>query len=656
MEIIDIKGFGEKRIGLLKDKGLVKPLDLCNFLPKKYVDLTFEIDSLEPYVGREVLFVSELKKNPTSQYFGKKNLTKVEFEVGDKKVYCTFFNQPYIKSNFTQGEEYRVCGLLVFSKGKFSMISPKFEKNKGEVKLCGIFPQYSKMEGISNNLIQSAIKDILLKSPIESIIPIEIESQNNLISLREAYEFCHFPKTLKEAELGRNRVNTENSVRAVLSYETVREKGNQVYNFAKSDLKSIWLPYALTQSQERAIIEALHDINSQFLMNRLLQGDVGSGKTLVMMTLATMLAKKGQQVAILCPTTTLAEQHFKNYQVIAKRNGINCVLLTSKNSDKKILTEISTGTAKVVIGTHSLFSNKTIYKNLSLAIIDEQQKFGVNQRQALLNKGDAVHVLSATATPIPRTLSLMLYGEINISYLDNEIAQKNINTHILSYNRLGDLLEFVKERLKQKEKAYFVAPKVNETDENEGAIGLYNDVKIKFNGFNVGLLHGGLGVNERDCVTRKFEQNFYDILVSTSLIEVGIDNKDASMMIIFQAENFGLSQLHQLRGRVGRRGQQSYCFVLPKNFNEKTKPRLEIFKNTLDGFKIADFDLQNRGGGDAYGTSQHGDFEEDAFKLKFEDVKTIKLLADKVKLYYKENQNSIILYKKLDIKKIGRLN
>ncbi|MEG2116713.1 MAG: helicase-related protein, partial [Clostridia bacterium] len=387
-------------------------------------------------------------------------------------------------------------------------------------------------------------------------------------------------------------------------------------------------------SQKRAIDEICNDMRKEKPMNRLLQGDVGSGKSVVMFGASLLAAYSKKQTAIMCPTTTLAEQHFSTLKKYADVLDVKIALLTSASTNvSTCVAKLSSGEIDIVIGTQSLISERVKFKSLGLVVIDEQQKFGVNQRAKLVEKGENVDLLTVTATPIPRSLALILYGEVNVSYISKEIDIKPIKTHIIGSEKTLDCYNFLKSELSKGGFLYVVCPKIydEELSETSGVIEKFKEIKKVFKDYRVGLLHGDLTSEEREKVTRNLLDDKLDVLVSTSIIEVGIDNQRANLMLIYQAENFGLSSLHQLRGRIGRKGQESFCFLNVDEITEKQKERLMFFKNNTDGFKIADYDLENRGAGEYFGTMQHGKSGNEVFsKMTFEQVKFAKNLAEEI--------------------------
>ncbi len=637
MELSKIKGVGAKRLQQLNEKNIFTSQDLVNFLPIRYEDMTTIITNITENIDKNVLIKGTITKPPVTQYFNKRLTTRVTVNCGDFVVNCMWFNQPYVKSNLTADEDYFFYGKVKESKGKYSLFAPSFEKcNSEKNRMSGINPKYRKIDGVSSAVISKAVGEIVKTDNLLSIIPKNIQMKFELTSLHQGYEMTHFPKVTEEIQVGVKRITYENMVKTMLSHHLFDNAfGNKVRDYSYCDvlenLCSV-LDFEMYSSQKKAIEEIFYDMKSGNQMNRLLQGDVGSGKSIVILASCLMAAMSGFQSAVMCPTTTLAKQHFKNFKEICDKLGVTVGLLTGySNNQKEVVDQLNSGEIQIVVGTHSLISDRVHFKNLAFCSIDEQQKFGVGQRAKLIEKGEKVDVLTATATPIPRSLTLMMYGELKVSYIFRNSVLNSVSTHIINSTKTNDCYQFMKKQIDAGGMAYVVCPKIydDEIGESEGAVAKFKELKTVFKGYRVGLIHGDMKPQDREIETDKFSNGEFDLLVSTSVIEVGIDNKKANVMLIFDGENFGLSSLHQLRGRVGRMGQESFCFLSVDNANEVQRDRLKFFKENNDGFAISDYDLAVRGAGDYFGSMQSGKSADDfLINMNFSDVVVVKEIVE----------------------------
>lgn len=628
MQLKDIKGIKEKRLAALESVGVRTTSDLLNMLPVKYLDMTKIATDEDLTDGAEVLLKATVIAEPFNLFYSKVRTTKAKLDTGTKKLYAMWFNQPYMKNNLTVGEKYVFFGKIKDSGKGITLLSPMFEKEANANRLFGIVAKYQKIEGVPQTVISAAVKDVLEKDDVLSVFDGE---RFGMLSLKQGYEKAHFPESIEDASQGSSRIFIEKVVRSMLSMRLSGKKSDKKdRKYVDIDLKSELerlLPFELTPSQRQAIDEIYADMKGIFAMNRLLQGDVGSGKTVVIMAACLLAAKSGYKAAVMCPTTTLAYQHFKSFKEVLERANVSVSLVSSGSAfDEQ---------ADVYIGTHALFSRRIEINDLAFVAIDEQQKFGVSARAKLVEKGLSPDVLSLTATPIPRTLSLILYGTLSVSYLKSRNSGDNVKTRVVGEKKTADMYRFIDDMIESGGRCYVVCRKIDTTEstEEEGAEEKYKELKKAFPKRKVVLLHGRQQKEQRESVIADFLSNKIDVLVSTSVIEVGIDNPNANVMVIFGAENFGLSSLHQLRGRIGRRGQESWCFLATGKTTDKQRERLDFFKTNTDGFKIADFDLESRGAGDAYGVRQHGRsaFSE-GFSGGFDDVKRAKEISDEIEL------------------------
>ncbi len=529
----------------------------------------------------------------------------------------TFFNNKYIGNQLKEGEEYLFFGKAVRNKyGAREMASPLFQKPQSAHSIRPIYPASG---ALSSKTIERCVQNALdaLENPIADFLPPEIRERNHLCSLDTAIHHVHFPPDEAALEEARRRLIFDELF--LLQLGLFQMKGRTETRRTACAIRTDYsaefealLPFTMTGAQRRAVREAIGDMQSGEPMNRLLQGDVGSGKTAVAAALVYSAAKNGLQSAVMAPTEVLAEQHYRTFQKFLKDTGFSVVLLTGsmRAAEKRAAKEkLKSGEAVLAVGTHALIQEDVDFQRLGLCITDEQHRFGVAQRAGLTAKGDDPHILVMSATPIPRTLGLILYGDLNVSVLDElPPGRQAIETYRVGTSYRPRIYKFLEKHIERGLQAYIVCPLVEEgetdlTPAEEYCARLQNGV---FHHRRVGLLHGRMKPKEKDAVMRAFSAGEIDILVSTVVVEVGVDVPNAAVMVIENAERFGLSQLHQLRGRVGRGQEKSTCILVSDAQNEEAKARFQILCETTDGFKIADADLKLRGPGDFFGTRQHG--------------------------------------------------
>lgn len=528
-----------------------------------------------------------------------------------------FFNNKYIGNQLKEGEEYLFFGKAARNKyGAREMASPLFQKPQSAHSIRPIYPASG---ALSSKTIERCVQNALsaLENPIADFLPSEIRERNHLCSLDTAIRRVHFPPDEAALEEARRRLIFDELF--LLQLGLFQMKGRTETRRTACAIRTDYsaefealLPFTMTGAQRRAVREAIGDMQSGEPMNRLLQGDVGSGKTAVAAALVYSAAKNGLQSAVMAPTEVLAEQHYRTFQKFLKDTGFSVVLLTGsmRAAEKRAAKEkLKSGEAVLAVGTHALIQEDVDFQRLGLCITDEQHRFGVAQRAGLTAKGDDPHILVMSATPIPRTLGLILYGDLNVSVLDElPPGRQTIETYRVGTSYRPRIYKFIEKHIERGLQAYIVCPLVEEgeidlTPAEEYCARLQNGV---FHHRRVGLLHGRMKPKEKDAVMRAFSAGEIDILVSTVVVEVGVDVPNAAVMVIENAERFGLSQLHQLRGRVGRGQEKSTCILVSDAQNEEAKARFQILCETTDGFKIADADLKLRGPGDFFGTRQHG--------------------------------------------------
>ncbi len=542
--------------------------------------------------------------------------------VRDETDVCqiTWFNQPYLKDKFVIGQTYYFYGKANVKLGRFDMTSPVFDSLETKKNTGRIIPLYPLTYGLSQNAIRTIIENALKEAGNqEETLPNKILEEQQLISRNDAINQIHFPNSFEDFNKARKRLAFEELFSMQLALLSLKNKYNgqtKGISFNKNAKMSdviFNLPFKLTKAQLRVLEEIDKDMEQEKPMNRLLQGDVGSGKTVVSIIAAYKAVKSGYQVAVMVPTAILASQHLESFRNILTEFGINVELLISSITKKKkeeILSKLSNGEIDIVIGTHSLLEENVTFKKLGLVVTDEQHRFGVRQRTTIASKGENPDILVMTATPIPRTLALILYGDLDISIIDElPPNRKKIETYAVTKKLEQRVNNFIEKQIKEGRQAYVVCPLVEENEEisAQSVIELAKEYKTKiFPNYNVEFLHGKMKAKEKDQIMEEFKNGKIQILVSTTVIEVGVNVPNASIMVVENAERFGLAQLHQLRGRVGRGDKQSYCILKYSGNTEVIRQRMKVMQDTNDGFEISEKDLELRGTGEFFGTKQHG--------------------------------------------------
>lgn len=617
-----IKGIGEKKAQLFARLGIFTVYDLLYHLPRDMEDRTVIKNVCDLMDGETVCVrVNLLQGIKSFRGGGGIRICQTVFGDGSGMLKVTWFNSPYIAKALQRGEEYVIFGKVTFKTNYFEMINPVLEKDGGKGEKTGkILPVYPLTAGLSQNGIRDAIRtafENLDEKPAE-IIPKEIMQKYGFLPVWEALCKIHFPKSSEDFFDARTRLSFEEMLvmqTGILKAKDVRKayKTYPVKNVACIKELAESLPFELTSAQKRVINEICSDLKKDVPMNRLVQGDVGSGKTMVAAAAVFAAVKSGFQAAMMAPTEILAKQHFNTFSKIFSAFGIKTVLLTGAQGAKEKrenLEMIKLGEADFVVGTHAIISENVEFKNLVLSITDEQHRFGVRQRAFLSEKGYNVHTLVMTATPIPRTLSLILYGDLDISVIDElPPGRKKIETIAAGEALRGRVYGFIRKNVSEGRQIYIVCPLVEESETLSAKSASEYAENLKKNVFpdlTVGILHGRMKVKEKDEVMGKFSSGEINILVSTTVIEVGVDVPNANIMVIENAERFGLSQLHQLRGRIGRGEFKSYCILFSDSKGEIAKERIKVMCETSDGFKIAEYDLKLRGPGEFFGVRQHG--------------------------------------------------
>lgn len=612
-----IKGVGEKRAELFYKLGIFDVDSLIHFFPRKYEDWT-NTQSVKDIKNSENISLKATMITPVKEHMVRRGMTlyKCKFSDGETVINVTIFNNKYLAQSLRIYEDYVLYGKLEKNFSSASMSSPKIEKLDTGVR---IHPIYTAKGKLTSNAVAKIISTALGElDEIDETLDISIREKYGLIPLDKAIRSIHFPKNAKDISDARKRLIFEELL--TLQLGLLKLKSNKKAEASLSlnedftDKFLPLLPFSLTASQARAIKECISDMQGKYPMSRLLQGDVGSGKTAVAAGVIYTAVKNSMQCALMAPTEILAQQHYESLSKLFSGTDMRIALLTGSTKAKEkreIKLRLIDGEIDLLIGTHALIQNDVEFKKLGLVITDEQHRFGVKQRASLAGKGDAIHTLVMSATPIPRTLGLIIYGDLDISTLDElPPNRQKIQTVVVDSRYYKRLYKFIREAADRKEQCYIVCPAVEESEDNvnlKSAEQLADELsQTQLQGYNLGLLHGKMKPSEKERVMKSFADGDIQILVATTVVEVGVDVENATIMVVENAERFGLSQLHQLRGRVGRGDKKSYCILISDSKSETAKNRLEAMKKYDNGFKIADEDLKARGPGDFFGEKQHG--------------------------------------------------
>ncbi|RRD36933.1 ATP-dependent DNA helicase RecG [Fusobacterium nucleatum] len=667
LEDIPTKYITAKQLSNLKSLGINTIYDLIYYFPRAYDDRTNIKKIGELKFNEYVVIKASVMSVVNLTVRSGKKIVKAMVSDGTGIMEILWFGMPYIKKSLRIGEEYLFIGQTKKA-AVFQLINPEYKLFSGQQKVSEneILPIYSSNKNITQNSLRKLVEKFLVNflNYFEENIPKELIKEYKIMERKSAIKNIHYPVSMKEIEeakrrfaieellileLGilKNRFIIENSNSKNYEVEGKKEK---VKNFVSQ------LTFNLTNAQKKVIKEIYDEISNGKIVNRLIQGDVGSGKTVVAMVMLIYMAENGYQGALMAPTEILANQHYLGIKERLEKIGLRVELLTSSIKGKKkneILEGIANGDVDIVIGTHSLIEDDVIFKKLGLIVIDEQHRFGVNQRNKLREKGFLGNLLVMSATPIPRSLALSIYGDLDLSIIDElPPGRTPIKTKWIANDEdLEKMYDFIYKKVNVGNQAYFVAPLIETSDKMalKSVDRVSEEIERKFSNKKIGIIHGKMKAKEKDEVMFKFKNKEYDILIATTVIEVGIDVPASTIMTIYNAERFGLSALHQLRGRVGRGSKQSYCFLISNSITENSKQRLSIMEETEDGFRIAEEDLKLRNSGEIFGLRQSG-FSDLKFIDIIYDVKTIKLVRDECIKYLKEHKGEIEnVYLKYDI-------
>ncbi|MDU4889078.1 MAG: ATP-dependent DNA helicase RecG [Clostridium sp.] len=651
-----IKGVGPKMAEKLGQCGIYSVLDLLLYFPRDYESI-FIVDELNDINGKEkvILEVEVERILPDIRTKTRKVMTTIRFSHKGVAVKGLWFNQPYVKTGFRVGSKYVISGTLEKQGREFVIMNAIIMRNT-TAESSDIMAKYPLKEDISNTFINKIVTEVLNLVTIEENLPRWIVEEQSFISLNDAIRNIHNPKSLRMLDEARRRLKFQELFTYSLKLIALKNRNlsSKGISFKISqELKKFKekLPFELTEAQTRTVREILRDQKASAPMNRLVQGDVGSGKTIVALIALFNVVKNGYQGAMMAPTEILAKQHFYEAEKLYKDFNIKVELLTGSTTEKNkglIKERLANGEIDILIGTHALIEDNVVFNNLGLIITDEQHRFGVGQRTRLGNKREDIDVLVMSATPIPRTLCLYMYGDLDVSIIDTlPPGRKPIDTYYLSKEEKSRVYNFALQEIAKGRQVYVVCPLVEENEDLKlsSVESLYEELKKSyFKSVEIAILHGKMSNKDKNFIMGEFKAGKIKVLISTTVIEVGVNVPNATMMIIENAERFGLSQLHQLRGRVGRGDFKSYCVLVANIKSETTKRRMEIMKKSSDGFYIAEQDLQLRGSGEMFGMRQSGDNGLILSDLS-EDFQLFKLANIEAKKFFdkKDDENQRIL-------------
>ena len=616
-EIEYLKGVGSARGEKYRKLGITSPYDLIYHIPRTYLDFRTHVPIQQAVLGDyNVLKLTVVQKNRPQRIRGGLVICNAIATDGIDTIVIVIYNNVYGFQALKEGQSYYMYGKVNGNLLRKELSAPVFISAEEQVL---IQPVYRLTQGLSVNMVRNNMRqalDIMKHFPFETL-PSDILLQYDLPPLMWSLENIHFPASDQSAESARRRLAFDELLKLQLGMNMLKLRSRKSTAYAMDGSVSMDgfmqnLPFEFTEGQEQAVREIIADLCGNTPMNRLLQGDVGSGKTAVAAAACCFAAKNGVQSALMAPTEILASQHYNTLSELLSPLGINVCLLTGSSTAKKkqaVREQIASGEMNVIVGTHAIIQKDVEYKSLGLVITDEQHRFGVAQRAALAEKGESPHRLVMSATPIPRTLALMIYGDLDISVIAQlPKGRKPVTTYAVTGKKRAGAFGFVRERLDEGRQAYVVCPMIEDSESDLFAVKSYAEdaANGSLKGYTTALLHGKMRAAEKEKVMKRFRNGEIQVLICTTVVEVGVDVPNAAVMVIENAERFGLSQLHQLRGRVGRGSHESYCILITDNKNDDCIRRMKIMVSTSDGFKIAEEDLKMRGPGDFFGNAQHG--------------------------------------------------
>ena len=680
--ITSLKGIGEKTKELFAKMGVYTVGDILLHFPRTYIRYPKmePIDEISSLTEENHAIVAQVRTSPVVKSMRRMQLTLLTIGSVGHKMQLIWYRQPYIRNNLKANQYYVFYGKVTIKEGKYVMEQPVIYEPQAYTQMEDmLFPVYSLTGGVSNNLMIKTIRQALAeKDMLYDYLPTDVREKYVLCEYNYAIKQIHFPDSFDTLIEARKRLVFDEFFLFILGMQYQKEqkkRESNAFSFREPEIIEECigkLPYELTGAQKRALDDVIRDMQSPYVMQRLIQGDVGSGKTIVAFLAMAWTAESGYQSAIMAPTEVLARQHYESYCQMREQFGLHfpIILLTGSMTAKEKRLAYQTLEAEknaMVIGTHALIQEKAIYSNLALVITDEQHRFGVRQRETFAEKGRRPHILVMSATPIPRTLAIILYGDLDISVIDEVPARRlPIKNCVVNTGYRPKAYAFIEEQVRAGHQAYIICPLVegSENMEGENVTDYAGKVKSELpSDIEVSVLHGKMKNDKKNEIMNLFAQNKVQVLVSTTVVEVGVNVPNATVMMIENADRFGLAQLHQLRGRVGRGDAQSYCIMINTSQSKNAKKRLEILNQSNDGFKIASEDLRLRGPGDFFGIRQSGDL---AFQLAdiYQDAPVLQQASEAVALILNEDpdlamESHAILQRKMDQfleDKIDRMN
>ncbi len=661
MKLTELRGIGERRAKDFAKLGITTTEQLIRYYPRNYLDMTSR-SSVRDVVHNEMALVAcKLVYVEPLRTKGKHKVVRALLEQGPDNFTAVWFNQPYMAEKLTPGD-YLFYGRVQNYYDRISLVNPTFERLDANNRLKGLVPVYPLRSGIPQWLVRDGVRRALGAETPASLIPVPLQQKYRLMPLREAFRKIHLPASMREMQAAAERLAAEEYFALIAAFRLIKGDRTQArtnrYSVTAEEVGAFErrFPFTFTDGQKAAVRDIFGSLKSPVRMNRLLQGDVGSGKTAVALTGIFMAVKSGYQAVYLSPTEVLAAQ---NYAVLRRtfpdyRVGYLAGASTAKEK-REIKEALARGEIDILCGTHAVLQADVRFARLAFCVCDEQHRFGVAQRNLLSEKGGDPDILVMSATPIPRTLSLIFYGDLDVTTIPDKPAERiPVSTSIIPPRKYDDMFVWIRGEVRKGRQAYFVCPKI-EDDEGEATAAeeLYEKLRTQLPEIRFGLLHGRMREKEKDATMSAFKRKEIDALVATTVIEVGVDVPDATVMVIYDADRFGLSQLHQLRGRVGRGAEKSYCFLLTESNSETALERLRILRSTSDGFALAEKDLELRGSGDFLGTRQSGKFLSEIKNLRYtteaiflakklvDEAFERRLDADKIRLAAMEKYESL---------------
>ncbi len=654
MKITLLRGVSEKRAKDFAKLNISDTAELVRFFPRAYLDMTSRVSVREVLHNDTALIACRLASVDPVRYTGRVKYVRARLEQSGDFFSAVWFNMPYVAQKLKPGE-YLFYGRVQNKYGQqITLVNPSFEPIEKNNRLKGLVPVYPLRGALTQRIVRDCVANALRTERLETIIPEEICKKYRLPSLKEAFFAVHLPDTQEKMREAAERIALEEYFTLISAFKLIKGDKNEArinnYSVTERDVANFEkrFPFTFTAGQQSAVRAIYDNLTSPHRMNRLLQGDVGSGKTAVALTGIFMAVKSGYQAVYLSPTEVLAAQNYAVLQRTFPEYRVGYLAGGSTAKEKReIKAAVAAGEIDVLCGTHAVLQGDVHFQKLAFCVCDEQHRFGVSQRNTLSEKGDSPDVLVMSATPIPRTLSLIFYGDLDVTTINEKPKERQeIATSVIPAYKYDDMLAYIARETKRGRQAYFVCAKIDDDDGQITSVTeLFEELRGRLPGVRFALLHGRMKDKEKAEIMSAFKRKEYDCLVSTTVIEVGIDVPEATIMVVYNAERFGLSQLHQLRGRVGRGSEKSYCFLLVGSDSETAQERLNILKTTSDGFKLAEKDLELRGSGDFFGTRQSGKFLNDIKNLRYptEVIFTAKKLSDEAferRLNFEEIKNA----------------